>query len=556
MNTRKFNILNESVAVSDDIVKILRKYSDLLIGDPEKTGIKKIEDPFTDSKFTKIEPSSTDNMLDVTTIDGQGRERVQASKITKTLTTLYPHINWAGDKTAIQLLGEIRMITGKQKERYRFDIYDDIVYWYKELKIKWGVSSCVVSDGKAENGDTDRLLSGMNKFDDLQIVVLWDNEFKRYVGRALLWNNVKGINGPFLDRTYPGSDEQIHAVYTNWAEKQGYEYRVGMGYNDYRNVSNRNVKMKYDCKKVTDEDIVVFPYMDTFKWCTVHNKTGKVTLFNYEPSTTVGTVYGSLTNTGGYKIYTKPICDICNKPIKKDEEIHRARRYDRVCDECFKKFKKCKWCGADYIYNGKTDDLSASDELTFVSSENAYICRSCISGSDKFTQCDKCQNFDFKGENKPYIRSDGRTAFICPKCVDQFNINTCTKCGKFTEKLKEVVVDGKLFYVCKECGDKFLQCRSCERYFYGSDLWYSNNYLFNNCYCDPCFQKQCDSYREKFGEESLKNQILSAFTFYNDLSDNDKDTIKTKSIIKEGTSKRYNDLYTTILAEMNGFKQL
>ena len=528
--------ITEAVKIAKDIVNVLHKYG---------------YDIPTESDIQLIEPSPQENMLDIIKVDKQGRERKQSIKITKLLKALYPSIDLVGDTEVQKLVSELRLVTGQKKERYTFEIYDDVAYWYKKLKTEYSVGSCVVDNGRIESGETDKVLRGLNQLKDLQIVVVFDTETKSYVGRALLWHNVTGVSKSLLDRTYPSTSEPMHTILTRWAEQQGFDYRSSMSHDGYHSISGNRKQIKFNCGKLIDEDIVSLPYMDTFRWCTTHPKTGKVWFMNYKPASKTATSW-ILNSPSGVTIYTKPTCDVCGKALKRTSEIHRTEQHGRICDECFQDFNPCGWCRRTYKTNGKTDELMRHDNMTYLSKHEKFICRNCA--SNEFKQCAKCGKYDFNNEYREFINKNGQTQYICGTCVDKHGVKTCSECNAFTENIKEVIVDGDTHYVCNKCGDKFIQCRECSKYFYGDDLWYSKVYLFTNCFCDPCFQKLSKKYKTSFSEEAFKEHITNGFTIFDDLDEDDKNTIRKKSVIKEGTSKHYNDLYTTILTEMDGYK--
>jgi len=532
--------LYEALEISNEISKILQRYG---------------YDIPTDVDIQKIEPSKQDNMFDVTIIDKQGREKKQQKKITKLLKQLYPSIDLTGSTEVQTLINELRLVTGAKQERYKFEIYDDVAHWYKKLKNEYGVGSCVVDGGRVESGETDRLLRGIEKLPELQIVVLWDNEKKTYIGRALLWHGVTGAGKKtYLDRTYPGSSEPIHSIYINWAEKQGYNYRTSMNHDGYQNINNKTQRIKFNCGKIIDEDIVTLPYMDTFRWCTVHPKTGKMWFMNYKPSSSITTVH-KLGAPAGVTVYTKPTCDLCGKALKRTQEIHHTAQYKRVCNECFANFHNCKFCDRNYKTNGKIDELNRHDNMTELSTGGySYICRNCA--SKRFKQCAKCGKYDFKKEYREFINKNGQTQYICAEDAEKHGVETCGECNAYSENIKTVVVGGDKHFVCNKCGDKFIECRNCHNYFYGNDLWYSNNYLFTSCFCDPCFQEAGKAYKKKYGDDFYNENIKNGFTFFDDLDEDNKNTIRKKSVVKEGSYKTYNDVYTTILAEMSEHGQL
>lgn len=106
------------------------------------------------------------------------------------------------------------------------------------------------------------------------LVLLDDND--RLIGRALLWN----ISPKVMDRIYTINDEKYALFFKRWADENGYSYKKEQRWNNSlefesngkSSILNLSVKLDF-----IDENN--YPYLDTFKFLSVENKT----LYNYIP---------------------------------------------------------------------------------------------------------------------------------------------------------------------------------------------------------------------------------------------------------------------------------
>ena len=235
--------LFEAVELSPKILDVLQKYG--------------YKEPTTD-KYKKIGLTDKPGLFRV--IDDRDKS-IETKKIGQILKSLYPNIDIVGDKTVTALMSDLKVLFSGESLPAKFEISDQISYWYKKLEKDKEIGSCVNI-----SGCSDKLLEAFDNDSNIQIVIIRNKETNEPMGRALLWTGVDGLDAPYLDRTYPGDVSDIHAMYIQWAKSKGYYYRDGMGHGGYGVISGQNRIIKYNFSLKPYYDIKALPYMDTFRF--------------------------------------------------------------------------------------------------------------------------------------------------------------------------------------------------------------------------------------------------------------------------------------------------
>jgi hypothetical protein len=110
------------------------------------------------------------------------------------------------------------------------------------------------------------------------------------VGRALLWNKVKGIAKPYLDRTYPSHDVNANTIFKEYAKQNGWVYRSSVEITKKGNSANADIS--YQIPENVWPSIKKMPYVDTFTYGNneglISNTTASDTVYTF--TSTIGTL--------------------------------------------------------------------------------------------------------------------------------------------------------------------------------------------------------------------------------------------------------------------------
>ncbi len=119
--------------------------------------------------------------------------------------------------------------------------------------------------------------------DIISLLVLVDDR-DNLIGRSLLW---KTPDYKIMDRIYTIDDENFSHFFKKWADEMGYLYKREQKWNN--TMSFESAGIRKDLKIGIQLDSVSFetyPYLDTFKFLCLDNKT----LYNYIPNNSVITI--------------------------------------------------------------------------------------------------------------------------------------------------------------------------------------------------------------------------------------------------------------------------
>lgn len=531
---RKFeSIINESADVESKLLSIFTKYGYTV---PEETNI------------ISVKPHEDAGYLLVRKIEKDGREKLVKLKISKILTDFFPGIDLVGDQKVQDMINEIKAVSELKKNPYTFEVYNDISYWYKELYLEYGIDSCVVWDGRAENGGTDRILHGLDNNPNIKIVVIKENSTGNYIGRALLWDGVmengKPLGAPYLDRTYPSGNDKIHGLFIQWADTNGYFHMDSMSHDSYVNGSKR--KLSFDMKQ-TAEDVKIFPYMDSFYNAFVDLETENVVLYDYIPDFYYANgfknkyKYYSLQYQNGTAVETVFYCYSCGINIGKTGIKHEYGD-NFLCDECIKNYKRCISCNyiGTYYENDKNFRRGHINKI----GEDFY-CVNCA--RDKYGYCKVCGNINIDGDELHDVigkdmLDNPKTLTVCTECRER-NYPKCSICKKHARYYSRM--DDK--YICYFCKDNIPKCSKCGSYQKAKDLRWRKKDI-NVHYCEDCWKDQESRYdNTEDGQEQLRKMRVF-YTKYDDLKPELKKQIDTEypGIIIE---KHIQDYYMNFLKE-------
>ena len=383
MDTKAFKYLNESSIVIDkEILHVLLDYG--------------YTNPNT-GNLLKVEITDTPGVLNIIFIDNKGRERSQTTKrFGVLLRKLFPRIDIVGDDMVQRMINTIKLLSTDAVDDYYVKVFDNISDWYIKLEQqKCKVSSCVNDSKRA-----DVVLQALDNNKSIKIAVMFNKKDDIPIGRALVWNNIKGLKKPFLDRTYPDDKIVINQKFHKWAKDNNYAVRNSNYWYGYQVIDGKSKLLSFDFK-VPEEDIKVLPYLDTFKFG--KQSKGSYKLYNYEVDgyehildTVNGTYLGNYdyTDFSTKQLDGKTIlgsCLNCGETIFEDED--------------------------DYIIFSEWDGIERY--------RNGYIHDYCKPSLIK--QCDACVKYAHVTD---IGKKDGHS--YCPQCqIEKFggNLEECYVCS-------------------------------------------------------------------------------------------------------------------------------
>lgn len=283
------------------------------------------------------------------------------------------------------------------------DAYDDCV----------GGGTCMTGD----NSDCVRLYA-LNP-DKVKLLVY------RGSARALLWTCEDGAR--VMDRIYP-NDGGHTAIMRQWARDHGYLTRE-----DNRMPSGNKVPVSdgHEHTVLLTHD-GAFPYMDTFHFGEIEDRSGKLYASNFYFD---GCGYLEHTDGSGPDLYE---CNRCGCSISERNSYEFDGNY--WCSSCYKsELFDCQHCGTCHYQDdginarlyrgGRTYDVVWCQECA---DENTFYCEGC--------------NTHIHGV--PHVLAEDTDRSFCPECAQE-RTGTCADCGTTVEKLTE----------CAHCHLKV--CDSC-----------------------------------------------------------------------------------------------
>lgn len=113
----------------------------------------------------------------------------------------------------------------------------------------------------------------------ISLLILRDKVSGNLMGRSLLWD----LDGEkIMDRIYTTNDSIYRSIFKEWAEREGYYYKLEQNWNTslWFVWQGKKVYKEFQVKLNTD-GIDLFPYLDTFKFFDLKDKI----LYNKNPNT-------------------------------------------------------------------------------------------------------------------------------------------------------------------------------------------------------------------------------------------------------------------------------
>lgn len=234
----------ESLKVAKEIESVIQK-SGLKVPD-ELENIESI-DPSDKKELGTLTIQSKDQ-------DNNVRLKKQDAKMGKIFKRMFPNLP---DNKIAQMVTSY--YSSFERGEVEFLIEEDVYKWYQNRK----VISCV-------NQDDDGFLEGIklfNKLPDVKILIRLSKG--QFVGRALFWEKLEGINAPYVDRIYPNHPENIQ-FFIDYAKENDWFYRKKQADEAFHTVTQNGVsfhKVSYiirNAKNLAPEGKM--PYLDTLRY--------------------------------------------------------------------------------------------------------------------------------------------------------------------------------------------------------------------------------------------------------------------------------------------------
>lgn len=504
--------LNESVDIASKIMDILERYG---FDSPDDSIIRAIglTDDAGSLSYTEVGK------------DGDLKRPGTTKKIGTLLKKIFPDMDIVGDQRVQEMINEIKQLsTGEFNFEVKLsnNVLDGYLNTYKS-----GIPSCVTGEEgeKIKSGLTAEMLATMDADENIKIALMYDKRGNGPIGRALVWMNVEGLDAPFVDRTYPSKDSAIHSKFVQWAIKEGYYYRDGMGYQDEQIISGEQRKIYYNFGK-TPKEMGMLPYMDTLKYGSIaddgtfvvgnHSSdfSEYVVVINASNGTNINS-YKSLAKQrieehARYGNYTRPLyqnpdnCGYCNDELG-DTRVHLLYGFD-ICRECSEEY--CTICE-------ECQKILNSQDTVRITDEDIYICgvsyqefhhTQCFEPT-KYFRCESCSNIN-KINQKHAVYTN---SYVCDECFKDYC--SCDLCSlnvliNSVKKLDYLPDKYKNMNICSYCYRAWMKCSICSKKFPRDQLNDQDGVLF----CTDCSTKnvvRCSGCDDKFekdvGGQYLKN---------------------------------------------------
>lgn len=130
------------------------------------------------------------------------------------------------------------------------------------------------------------------------------------------------------------------------------------------------------------------------------------------------------------------ICKNCGKEVVYGKFVQG----DLYCDECFRDMVD----NAEVYHCGECGGLFYSDDLSYIKSEDIYVCDSCY--NRYFTECNDCGEVFRYTDMYSVTDSEGYGNYVCDDCIRDYEI--CDDCGRYFRYYDNFNHDD---YICDEC---------------------------------------------------------------------------------------------------------
>lgn len=209
-------VLKQQISTQNKLLLTVLDRYNISLPDTHKT-IEKLDLIQNDAQYLNV----TDN-----------RNRISKMRIGRTLKSIFPELK---DYVIQNIVKDIS--TENKPQQYQIRQFSDVSNWYKY------VPSCMQNSPQTVFYD---------HIDNVTILVLFKND--KPIGRALKWNNVKGVyKGIYID-TFYSKYTQARQIFTQYIQQNKYVWENGNG----------GKKMVVDCGVSLQR--LPIPYIDTFRY--------------------------------------------------------------------------------------------------------------------------------------------------------------------------------------------------------------------------------------------------------------------------------------------------
>lgn len=151
----------------------------------------------------------------------------------------------------------------------------------------------------------------------------------------------------------------------------------------------------------------------------------------------------------------QPICIECGDYHSVEDNINCCASDTTYCEDCGCRIRDEEdqfyidgyvYCRDCVSYCDYCDEYTR-EEITYVSSEDMYVCESCL--SNNFFYCDRCHSYHHN-DNMTHVEYTDE--YVCDECLDEY-YTMCDECEKYfpNDHIHCKDVDGEEFYYCDEC---------------------------------------------------------------------------------------------------------
>lgn len=191
--------------------------------------------------------------------------------------------------------------------------------------------------------------------EQISLLVLLDGS-GGLVGRSLLWNTELKI----MDRIYTINDDLYALYFKRWADENGYHYKTEQKWNNTLSFTSKGEKNNLEISIKLDSVIFdYYPYLDTFKFLSLENKT----IYNYIPKDT--NVITLSTADGEYRSSNFLAVDIKTGLLQQRQDMVHLYYLDGpvfIDDACYSEVNNCYIYQTDATYNHTLEDYIFIDD--------------------------------------------------------------------------------------------------------------------------------------------------------------------------------------------------
>ncbi len=312
-------------------------------------------------------------------------ENRTSMKIGKFINKIYPNIFLPNGKPGEDLESFVEAIKAERtKERGNIKIVkgQDIIKYYNSNKYEYSNKPSHLHNSCMSYISCEEYIEFYAKNEDVVslVILMSDENDDKISGRALLWN-LSHINGTetdrkFLDRIYTIKDQDI-AKFKTLAKKNNWLYKKEQDmWSETEIVDiNNNITQKMSLLVSNINDHKAYPYMDTFKYYNIDDKTltnDENTNFNYKLESSEG---GYIDIKGNEYVFMENNDEIVLESDLEwsDTENGYVYRNAAVFSKNLSEWVSQEYAADFWTYSDIEDDWFINDDVVFIESLNSFV---------------------------------------------------------------------------------------------------------------------------------------------------------------------------------------